>query len=147
MALSLNSTLMKRKDCKRITDFRLCLLMRIATNHMRTSVLYAMYGTPGICFIFVVCNPRWVYRSTYDYLFFHLLWKDRVHVEAWARICKHCKEPRNRFPVWRNRFLGSLDVYKFGLCRNPNKKRSNCLPQQKESVAPRKAFRNFSCSK
>ncbi len=25
-----------------------------------------------------------------------------------ARICKPFKEPRNRFPAWRNRFLGSL---------------------------------------
>ncbi len=33
-----------------------------------------------------------------------------------ARICKPFKEPRNRFPAWRNRFLGSLNVYKYGLC-------------------------------
>jgi hypothetical protein len=25
------------------------------------------------------------------------------------------KEPRNRFPAWQNRFLGSLNVYKYGL--------------------------------
>ncbi len=56
---------------------------------------------------------------------------------TWARICEPFKEPRNRFPAWRagtttifdvpagqakqagidslNRFLGSLNVYKFGL--------------------------------
>ncbi len=33
-----------------------------------------------------------------------------------ARICKPVKEPGNQFPAWRNRFLGSLNVYKFGLC-------------------------------
>ncbi len=33
-----------------------------------------------------------------------------------ARICKPFKEPRNRFPYWRNRFLGFLNVYKIGLC-------------------------------
>jgi hypothetical protein len=48
-----------------------------------------------------------------------------------ARICKPFKEPRNQFPAWRartttpfcrtgppgwrNRFLGSLNVYKYGL--------------------------------
>ncbi len=48
---------------------------------------------------------------------------------AW--ICKHFKQPRNRFPTWRagttgyigwrNQFLGfvcSLNVYKFGLCND-----------------------------
>ncbi len=59
--------------------------------------------------------------------------------ECWARICKPFKEPRNRFPAWRVgttalfvvpvcarlhrlvestpwiRFLGSLNVYKYGL--------------------------------
>ncbi len=61
----------------------------------------------------------------------------------WARICKLFKELRNRFPAWRagtsqpyltyrharlnigwrNRFLGSLNVYKYGLwCR---KRRTN----------------------
>jgi len=58
---------------------------------------------------------------------------------CWARICKPFKEPRNWFPAWRacattpfcrtgprrlhrlakliprNRFLGSLNVYKYGL--------------------------------
>ncbi len=53
---------------------------------------------------------------------------------AWAHICKAFKEPGSRFPVcvpvrqpylsyglaklykgWRNRFLGSLNVYKHGL--------------------------------
>ncbi len=57
------------------------------------------------------------------------------HTTLWARICKPFKEPRNRFPAWRagtttlfnvlpatrlgkwrNRFLGSLNVYKYGLC-------------------------------
>ncbi len=54
----------------------------------------------------------------------------------WARICKPFKEPRNRFPTWRagvrqphlsyrparlqyigwrNRFLGCISVYKYGL--------------------------------
>ncbi len=32
-----------------------------------------------------------------------------------ARICKPLKEARNRFPAWRNRFLGSLIAYKYGL--------------------------------
>jgi hypothetical protein len=32
-----------------------------------------------------------------------------------ARICKPFKEPRNRFPAWRNRFLGSFNVYNCGL--------------------------------
>ncbi len=36
-------------------------------------------------------------------------------METRARICKPCKEPRNRFPAWRNRFLGSINVYKYGL--------------------------------
>jgi hypothetical protein len=31
-----------------------------------------------------------------------------------ARICKPFQEPENRFPAWRNRFLGSLNVYKYG---------------------------------
>ncbi len=60
---------------------------------------------------------------------------------CWARICKPFKMPKNRFPAWRtgtttlfvvparqatlhwlaesiprNRFLGSLKVYKYGLC-------------------------------
>jgi hypothetical protein len=47
---------------------------------------------------------------------------------ARARICKPFKELRNRFPAWRacrtgppgykgqrNRFLGSINVYKYGL--------------------------------
>ncbi len=61
---------------------------------------------------------------------------------ARARICKHFKEPRNRFPAWRairqpyvsyrvarlhrltesiprSRFVGSLNVYKYGLCAMP----------------------------
>ncbi len=29
--------------------------------------------------------------------------------------CKPDKEPRNRFPTWRNRFLGFLNFYKYGL--------------------------------
>jgi hypothetical protein len=34
-----------------------------------------------------------------------------------ARICKLFKEPKNRFPAWRNRCLcSSLDIYKYGLC-------------------------------
>jgi hypothetical protein len=28
-----------------------------------------------------------------------------------ARICRSFKEPRNRFPAWRNRFLDSINVY------------------------------------
>ncbi len=32
-----------------------------------------------------------------------------------ARICKPFKEPRNRFPASWNRFLGFLNVYKFGM--------------------------------
>ncbi len=32
-----------------------------------------------------------------------------------ARICKPFKASRNRIPAWRNRFLGSLNVYKYGL--------------------------------
>jgi hypothetical protein len=32
-----------------------------------------------------------------------------------ACICNLLKEPRNRFPAWRNQFLGSLKVYKYGL--------------------------------
>ncbi len=49
-----------------------------------------------------------------------------------ARICKPFKEPRNRFPAWRagtttlfdvsarpTRFLGSLNVYEFGLSSFP----------------------------
>ncbi len=35
--------------------------------------------------------------------------RTRVH------ICKSLKEPMNRFPAWRDRFLVSLNVYKFGL--------------------------------
>jgi hypothetical protein len=30
-----------------------------------------------------------------------------------ARICKPFKEPRNRFPAWHNRSLGSKNVYKY----------------------------------
>ncbi len=33
-----------------------------------------------------------------------------------ASICKPFKEPRNWSSAWRNRFLGSLNVYKYGLC-------------------------------
>ncbi len=36
--------------------------------------------------------------------------------QDWACICKPFKEPRNRFPAWRNPFLGSINVYKYGLC-------------------------------
>ncbi len=36
-------------------------------------------------------------------------------IVALTRICKPFKEPRNQFPVWRNRFLGSLNFYKYGL--------------------------------
>jgi hypothetical protein len=32
-----------------------------------------------------------------------------------AQICKPFKEPSNQFPAWRNRFLGSSIVYKYGL--------------------------------
>ncbi len=39
----------------------------------------------------------------------------RKHKISRARICKPFKEPRNRFPAWRNRFLDSLNVYKYGL--------------------------------
>ncbi len=62
-----------------------------------------------------------------------------VSVMLWVRICRPIKEPRNRFPSWRagtptlfdvparrahglsesiswNRFQGSLNIYKFGLC-------------------------------
>jgi hypothetical protein len=38
-----------------------------------------------------------------------------VIVTVRARICRPFKEPRNRFSAWRNRFLGSLNVYKYGL--------------------------------
>ncbi len=34
---------------------------------------------------------------------------------ARARIYKPFKETRNRFPAWRNRFLGSLNFYKYRL--------------------------------
>ncbi len=30
-----------------------------------------------------------------------------------ARICKPFKEPRNRFPAWRNRLLGFINLYKY----------------------------------
>ncbi len=33
-----------------------------------------------------------------------------------ARIYKPFKEPRSRFPAWRNRFLGSLKFKKYRLC-------------------------------
>jgi hypothetical protein len=33
-----------------------------------------------------------------------------------TRIFKPFKKPRNRFPVWRNRFLCSLNDYEFELC-------------------------------
>ncbi len=33
----------------------------------------------------------------------------------WAGICKLFKEPMNRFPAWRNLFLGSLNVYIYGI--------------------------------
>jgi hypothetical protein len=32
-----------------------------------------------------------------------------------ASICKNFREPRNPFPAWQYRFLGSLKVYKYGL--------------------------------
>ncbi len=34
--------------------------------------------------------------------------------EYWARVCKSFKKPRNRFPAWRNRFLGSLNLTNTG---------------------------------
>ncbi len=34
---------------------------------------------------------------------------------ARARICEPFKDPGNRFPAWRIRFMGSLNVYKYGL--------------------------------
>ncbi len=37
-----------------------------------------------------------------------------ANMQMWARICKPFKEPRNRFPAWRNWFLGSLNIYKYG---------------------------------
>ncbi len=33
---------------------------------------------------------------------------------ARARICKAFKGPRNRFPAWRNRFVCSINICKFG---------------------------------
>ncbi len=77
--------------------------------------------------------------------YIHKIWPLRINRflllrAGWARICKHFKEPRNRFPAWRactttpfvvltrtrtgykgwqipgNRFMGSLNVYKYGLC-------------------------------
>jgi hypothetical protein len=65
-----------------------------------------------------------------------------------ARICKPFKEPRNQFPAWRvgtttlfvvparyigwrnlfHRFLGSLNVYKYGLCSRPEQ----AVPSVKE---------------
>ncbi len=39
----------------------------------------------------------------------------RYGIKVRARICKPFKEPRNRFPGWRNRFVSSLNVYKYGL--------------------------------
>ncbi len=77
--------------------------------------------------------------------------------ELWARICRPFKEPRNRFPAWRagtqlylsywpagllrlaksiprNRFLGSIIVYKYGLWRPEPKlawKSINLKPTQR----------------
>ncbi len=34
---------------------------------------------------------------------------------SWVHNCRLFKKPSNRFPAWRNWFLGSLNVYKFGL--------------------------------
>jgi hypothetical protein len=35
-------------------------------------------------------------------------------VQSRARFCKPFMEPRNRFPAWRNRFLGSINVTNMG---------------------------------
>jgi hypothetical protein len=35
-------------------------------------------------------------------------------VQYRASICRSFKDPRNRFPAWWNRFLGSTNVDKYG---------------------------------
>jgi hypothetical protein len=47
------------------------------------------------------------------------------YLSSRARICKSFKEPRNRFPACRSRLLGSLKVYKFGLCTSDSKRSEN----------------------
>jgi hypothetical protein len=41
----------------------------------------------------------------------------KLSIKTRARICKHFKEPRNRLPAWRNRFLGSLTFTNTGSLR------------------------------
>ncbi len=48
------------------------------------------------------CFFVFFYRSNKHIL--RVLYVLRLHIRA--RICEPCKEPRNRFPAWLNRFLG-----------------------------------------
>jgi hypothetical protein len=48
-------------------------------------------------------------------------------------ICRTFKEPKNRFPAWRNRFLDSVNVYKYGLRAGRKKMRNT----RKESYRKR----------
>ncbi len=86
--------------------------------------------------IHMKCNPHkaniWGGGKTVNVVF-------NICPETWARICEPFKASKNRFQAWRavmitlfdvywprlfrlaesiswNRFLGSLNVYKFGLC-------------------------------
>ncbi len=65
--------------------------------------------------------PRWNHLSypsrsrTPDH---NILYRDRMY--------KPFKEPRNRFPAWRNRFLASLNFYKYGLVTRKGRFVNHC---------------------
>ncbi len=63
-------------------------------------------------------RPLKTYENRAGQIKYYLVFKIDIpimYVSYRAFICKPFKEPSNRFPAWRNRFLGSLKVYKFGL--------------------------------
>ncbi len=63
-------------------------------------------------------RPLKTYENRAGQIKYYLVFKIDIpilYVSYRAFICKPFKEPSNRFSAWRNRFLGSLKVYKFGL--------------------------------
>ncbi len=73
----------------------------------------------------------------------------RYGIKVRARICKPFKGPRNRFPAWRNRFLRSWNVYKYGLsvfCFAEFARFVNLESKQKYVVFSTEGFTKFSVS-
>jgi hypothetical protein len=88
--------------CKRVTFFAIVLLAPppFVTLHRRT--IYRLWLAEEV-------GGSWSQRRR----------QKKPGASSRARICKPLKEPRNRFLAWRNRFLGVLNVYKYGLSTIP----------------------------